>query len=191
MIKKFQFIKNLGVFLDFQWDQEVVNTCGQPENFQHINIIYGRNYSGKTTLSRLLRSLETHTLSDKFEGREFEIVFNDGTVVGHGDYHTHTGKVRVFNEDFVRDNLRFISDPDESIVPFALIGDDNVAIQEQIDQIEAELGSNEEDKETGLFAELKSKTAAKAQADRSHRNATNTLASQIKNRFFGEFSAQF
>lgn len=182
MIKKFKFIKSLGVFQDFQWDQEVLNANGRPERFQHINIIYGRNYSGKTTLSRLLRSLETHLLSDKFEGREFEIVFNDGAVVDQGNYDAHTGKVRVFNEDFVRDNLRFISNPDESIVPFALIGDDNVAIQEQIDQIETVIGSNEEGQENGLFAELKSKNAAKTQAESAHRSAASTLESQMRNK---------
>lgn len=182
MIKKFQFIKSLGVFLDFQWDQEVVNANGQPERFQHINVIYGRNYSGKTTLSRLLRSLETHSLSDKFEGREFGIVFDDGVVVNQGNYDSHTGKVRVFNEDFVRENLRFISNPDESIVPFAMIGDDNIAIQEQIDQIEAAIGSNEEGQESGLFAELKSNNAAKTQAERAHHSAASTLESQMRNK---------
>tara|TARA_R110002049_G_scaffold20717_1_gene75850 strand:- start:3826 stop:6273 length:2448 start_codon:yes stop_codon:yes gene_type:complete len=182
MIKKFQFIKSLGVFQDFQWDQEVVNTNGQVERFQHINVIYGRNYSGKTTLSRLLRSLETHSLSDKLEGREFEIVFDDGAVVDQRNYDAHTGKVRVFNEDFVRDNLRFINDPDDAIEPFALIGDDNVAIQEQIDQIEAAIGSNEEGQETGLFADLKLKKAARIQAATAHRTAARTLESQMRDK---------
>ena len=180
MIKKFHRITNLAVFQDFEWDQEVVNANGQAQRFQHINVIYGRNYSGKTTLSRLLRALETHTLSEKFENREFQIVFDDGSITTHENFDAFTGKVRVFNEDFVRDNLRFISDPDEAIEPFALIGDDNVAIQEQIDAIEAEIGSNEEDEETGLFAELKLKRAAKTQAASSHRTAHDTLESQLR-----------
>jgi len=180
MIKKFQRITNLGVFGAFQWDQEVVSANGQVQRFQHINVIYGRNYSGKTTLSRLLRALETHTLSEKFGSREFEIVFDDGSVATHENFDSYAGKIRVFNEDFVRDNLRFINNPDEAIAPFALIGDDNVAIQEQIDAIEAELGSNEEDQETGLFAELKLKRAAKSQAANSHQTAQNTLESQMR-----------
>ena len=182
MIKKFQLIANLGVFQDFQWDQEVVKANGEVESFRHINILYGRNYSGKTTLSRLLRALETHALSEKFEGREFEIVFDDESVCTHENFDAYTGKIRVFNEDFVRDNLRFINDPDEAIEPFALIGDDNVAIQEQIDAIEAEIGSNEEGEETGLFAELKSKKATKTQAERSHQTAARTLETQIRNK---------
>ena len=180
MIKKFQRITNLGVFGAFQWDQEVVNADGQAQRFQHINVIYGRNYSGKTTLSRLLRALETHTLSEKFAGREFEILFDDESVTTHENFDSYVGKIRVFNEDFVRDNLRFINNPDEAIEPFALIGDDNVAIQEQIDAIEAEIGSNKEDEETGLFAELKLKRAAKTQAASSHKTADDTLESQLR-----------
>ncbi|MBK1833047.1 AAA family ATPase [Roseibacillus ishigakijimensis] len=180
MIKKFRRITNLGVFGAFQWDQEVVNANGQPQCFQHINVIYGRNYSGKTTLSRLLRALETQFLSEKFEGREFEIVFDDGSVTTHENFNAYVGKIRVFNEDFVRDNLRFINNPDEAVEPFALIGDDNVAIQEQIEAIEAEIGSNEEGQETGLFAKLKLKRAAKTQATNSHQTAQNTLESQLR-----------
>ncbi len=180
MIKKFQRITNLGIFQTFQWDQEVVNANGKTERFHHINVIYGRNYSGKTTLSRLLRALETHTLSEKFAGREFEIVFDDGSVTTHKNFDSYAGKIRVFNEDFVRDNLRFINNPDEAIEPFALIGDDNLAIQEQIDAIEAEIGSNEEDQATGLCAELELKCAAKTQAADSHQSAQNTLESQMR-----------
>lgn len=52
MIKKFNKINNLAVFNNYNWDSSV------PE-FAKINIIYGRNYSGKTTLSRILRAIET------------------------------------------------------------------------------------------------------------------------------------
>lgn len=180
MIKEFKRIKGLGVFRDFCWDQEVLNANGQAERFQHINVIYGRNYSGKTTLSRLLRALETHSLSEKFENREFAIVFDDTSVVTQDNYDTHGGKVRVFNEDFVRDNLRFINDPDEAIEPFALIGDDNVAIQEQIDAIQAELGANAKDQETGLFAELKSQKAVETQARDAFQSRKASLESQMR-----------
>ena len=59
MLKKIQYIKKLGVFDDFSWDGEVKNKNGEVQSFVDINIIYGRNYSGKTTLSRILRALET------------------------------------------------------------------------------------------------------------------------------------
>lgn len=51
MIKKFVNINNLGVFKDFEWDKNVVYSQGKPFVLQDINILFGRNYSGKTTLS--------------------------------------------------------------------------------------------------------------------------------------------
>ena len=38
-------IKKFGLYKDFKW-------AGLPE-LSRVNIIYGRNYSGKTTLSRI------------------------------------------------------------------------------------------------------------------------------------------
>lgn len=186
MIKKFQSIKNLGVFHDFQWDQEVKNANGQAEAFKHINILYGRNYSGKTTLSRLLRALETHSLSDKYDHPEFTIEFRDGTTVNQTNYEAHAEKIRVFNEDFVRDNLRFINHPDEAIKSFALIGDDNVTIQSEIDQIELEMGSAEDGHESGQYADLKTKAALKATANTAHTTANNALQSQMRAKATGD-----
>jgi wobble nucleotide-excising tRNase len=174
------------VFRDFQWDQEVQNANERPEAFMHINILYGRNYSGKTTLSRLLRALETKSLSDKYDAPEFTIQFKDGTTVNQTDYVNHNGNIRVFNEDFVRDNLRFINDPDEAIESFALIGDDNVTIQSEIDHIEQEIGSSEDGEESGLYADLKTKTALKVTANTSHSTANSTLQSQMRGKATGD-----
>lgn len=48
MIRRIQHIKGFGVFGNFQWP------AGLPE-FKQFNLIYGWNYSGKTTLSRAFR----------------------------------------------------------------------------------------------------------------------------------------
>jgi len=49
MIKKIQSINNLAVFNDFNWDDSVKDKQGNVCEFKNINILYGRNYSGKTT----------------------------------------------------------------------------------------------------------------------------------------------
>ncbi|EAI8264935.1 hypothetical protein CRM13_09060, partial [Campylobacter coli] len=49
-ILKFDKI-NFGSYENFTWDNGL-------EEFKTINIFYGRNYSGKTTLSRIARSFE-------------------------------------------------------------------------------------------------------------------------------------
>jgi wobble nucleotide-excising tRNase len=147
MIRKIKSIGNLGVFNGFEWDKEVCNESGNVMDFQTINIIYGRNYSGKTTLSRILRAMETGQLSDKFDNPSFSIALADGTQVTQTTLLGHGKAVRVFNEDFVRANLRFITNPDDSIEPFAILGDDNNKIEKEIETLEAELGSKEEGKE--------------------------------------------
>ncbi|MGC6409018.1 AAA family ATPase, partial [Bisgaard Taxon 45] len=57
-IKKFDYIRNLAVFRNFSWDTNLRDKGNNIINFSNINIIYGRNYSGKTTLSRVFRALE-------------------------------------------------------------------------------------------------------------------------------------
>ena len=57
MIKKIN-IGNLGLYQNFQWDLSVRDTPGNNiKEFKKENIIYGRNYSGKTTLSSIIRSI--------------------------------------------------------------------------------------------------------------------------------------
>ena len=58
MIKKFKEIKNLATYKRFGWDEKVYHQNNQPYEFSDINILYGRNYSGKTTLSRIIRAFE-------------------------------------------------------------------------------------------------------------------------------------
>lgn len=59
----------MAVYHDFDWDTSVQEKNARPAEFQKVNILYGRNYSGKTTTSRILRALETGTLSDKYQTR--------------------------------------------------------------------------------------------------------------------------
>jgi len=153
MINKIKSINNLAVFQGFDWDKEVLDENGSVREFKDINIIYGRNYSGKTSLSRILRAMETGVISDKYQNPAFCVAFNDGTQNDQNSFKSHGKKIRVFNEDFVRENLRFITDPDDSIEPFAILGDDNNKIEKEIEALEAELGSKELGNETGLYAQ--------------------------------------
>ena len=57
-IKKIDLIKNMAVFRDFRWSSSVRDVGNNIAEFKQINILYGRNYSGKTTLSRIFRALE-------------------------------------------------------------------------------------------------------------------------------------
>lgn len=182
MIRKFKKIENFGIFNNFDWENALLDKSGHAKNFQHINILYGRNYSGKTTLSRILRGLETGELSDKFENPSFIIELADKSLVTQTTLKNHSKKIRVFNEDFVRANLRFITNPDDSIEPFAVLGDDNNKIEEEIETLQAELGSKEEGKETGLYAEKEKVTTEYEKASKQHKTADDALEEKLSDK---------
>lgn len=181
MIKKFETIKNLAVFNDFNWDNSVKDKDGNVLDFKTINIIYGRNYSGKTTLSRIVRALETGSISDKYSNPEFNVVFDDGTSINQKQLDKCNYDIRVFNEDFVRENLSFLMDTnnDGEIKSFAILGDDNAKIQSEIDSIKISLGSNEEGNESGLYKEKVEKTKAFQDAETNYKDAKQRLENKL------------
>lgn len=181
MIKKFSRIANLAVFQDFVWDDSVNDKNGKIVDFKSINILYGRNYSGKTTLSRIVRALETGFISDKYNNPEFEVEFDDGTLINQMNFKDNTNEIRVFNEDFIKDNLSFLTDTsnDGEIKPFAVLGEDNAKIQEEIDIIKNVLGSEEEGNESGLFKDLKEKIQAVKEAETIYNSAKTKLENKL------------
>lgn len=172
VIKKFSKIDNLAVFSGYTWDISV-------PDFDKINIIYGRNYSGKTTLSRILRAIETQHLPEKYENPSFELVLDDGSTVSSSTISSCGLDVRVFNEDFVRANLRFLIDPESEIEPFAILGSDNAKIQKKIDDLTDEIGSGSEGRETGLHKQHIDKKNAATAAFSEHSSAHSALEDKL------------
>lgn len=154
MITKFKSINNLAVFQNFSWDTSIRDEGNNVVLLKPINIFYGRNYSGKTTLSRIIRALEIGNISDKYDNPQFEVSFNGIADSTQNNLTAHGKKIRVFNEDFVKDNLRFIANSEETITPFAIIGG-NATIESEIQILKGLLGSSEEGSESGLYLEFK------------------------------------
>lgn len=177
-IKKIKFIKNFGIFKDFDWDSNVTDKHGNTLCFKNINIIYGRNYSGKTTLSRIIQSFENKELPSKFGKPEFEIELEDGTILTQDDVSESSLSIRVFNEDFISKYFRFFVDPDEAIEPFAVLGE-NVFIEKEIRELEEKLGK-EEPEATGLYKELKEKENAVNKKKTSYNSASEKLEKQLQ-----------
>lgn len=189
MISKISYIKNFAVFQDFNWDNLVCDENGTVQSFLKNNIIFGHNYSGKTTLSRIFRSLERKELPDKYDNPQFSIKIN-GVDINETELKTCTETIRVFNEDFVRENLAFITNPDDaSIVPFAVVGEGNVEITTKINDINDELG--DEGKEEGhvktkLYKEQEDKVNAYQEAKKAYEEAKYSLDYKIKQKATGD-----
>ena len=182
MIKKFEKINNFASFKNFHWDSSVLNNDNTPEDFKGITIIYGRNYSGKTTLSRLISAMENGALSDKYEEPDFLIKLDDGYIT-QNTLQSHSETFRVFNEDFVKENLKFIIDENESIKSFAILGKNNEKIENSITKLQAEIGTkaNETQQATGIYKDLETAEKNYTKDNQSYNNARERLETKLRN----------
>lgn len=179
-IKKISLIKNMATFKDFKWDTTLRDNGNSVINFAESNIFYGRNGSGKTTISRILRALETGRLSDKYKSPEFCVEFDDNTKITQNNFATNNYCIRVFNEDFVNENLKFFIDENADISSFAVLGDDNARIQSEIEKLENEVGNKEQN--TGLYATINQAENEFSQANNNFLSAKKELEDLLENK---------
>lgn len=130
MLKSIEKIKGFGVYGNYQ------KPAGTKE-FSKKNIIYGWNYSGKTTLSRLFAQLEApQAINPDFKGCEF--TFNSGPdAITEKNIAACPHRVRVFNSDFIKKNLFFDTGNANAIL---LLGKESEAAQKEIDRLTKRLG---------------------------------------------------
>lgn len=162
MFKHIRKIKGLGVFENYTQPSGI-------NEFGVKNLIYGWNYSGKTTLSRLFSLLDTKLPNPDLPSFSFAIETDKGEV-NETNYQTSPHIVRVFNSDFVTENLNFTG---SSFRPILLLGSESDEAKKEIERCEAmlkraQIGSDNTTKAT--------KTATKKLAD-----AKTEEAQAIKN----------
>lgn len=165
MLQEITNLKNVGVFKNLQKS----NDCA---DFGEVNIVYGWNYSGKTTLSRVFQALELGPSAlGTFDNVSYTFGCNDGTVIDK-DNPANPYEVRVFNSAFVSSNLGWDGDDFE---PVLLLGEESVEAQKEIEFRELSLDRlrglfrNKRDKEKQLSTEL----------DRSNRQAAQSIRAQL------------
>jgi len=132
MITKISKLKDFGIFHDFTWKTEL-------SDFKKFNLIYGWNRSGKTTISRVFASCEKKCTyeKDKFkqypENGEFEIKTDDGTTVKNTDVATNVLPIKIFNQDFIDDNISF--DPSDSCNPIIYVSEKDIESKKRLEQL--------------------------------------------------------
>ena len=97
MIVKINSLTSFGNYRQFQWGNNAV--------FAKRNLIYGWNYSGKTTLSRLFQVLADRNNLQKFPSCKFEVELQDGSKLTQANF-TSNPSVKVFNRDFIQQNFQ-------------------------------------------------------------------------------------
>lgn len=122
MIKGIAKIKGLGVYENYTKPADT-------QEFGVKNLIYGWNYSGKTTISRLFAQIESRTENPDLSGCSFIFETEDDPIT-EANFTQSNLSVRVFNSDFVRDNLNFTG---QSFKPILLLGKESEEAQQKLD----------------------------------------------------------
>lgn len=173
MITKISKLKKFGIFHDFSWKTEL------PE-FKKFNLIYGWNRSGKTTVSRIFASCEKKCGYDeeKFkqcpENGEFEIKTSEGTTVKNTDVGTNSLPIKVFNQDFIDDNISF--DPSSSSKPIIYVSEEDIESKKQLEQLKLD--------KTILGKELEGAKKNKAIKEEAKNSFLTGLGREIANILF-------
>lgn len=102
-------IKKFGLFHDFKWNDTVRDQGNNILKFSKMNIIYARNYSGKTTLSRLIQCIEAKQKNPFYQNAECDFYFQD-TQFSLDNLAQNSKKIKVYNVDFVKKNLDWQND---------------------------------------------------------------------------------
>ena len=159
LIRQISRLRDCGVFRDFTWPPDL------PE-FGRYNLIYGWNWTGKTTLSRVLRSLELHKELTSGEA----IIRIDDTEVRSENFPQSTVQIRVFNRDFISESVFPVGGGD--LPPIFVIGKENVEKQKEVEGLKVEL-----DKKNDEFNKA---IADKARAEKALDNHCINCAKRIK-----------
>ena len=169
-IRKLPRLSNLGIFRDFQWPSDL-------PAFAQYNLIYGWNGSGKTTISRLFRNLETKIRPDQ----GIAIVSINGSEISSNDFPNSNVVIKVFNNEFVSANVHR-SDSD-NIPPIFVLGETSARQQQELREKQQRLQTVENElteNEVGL-------RNAQSALDRH----TRTTARQIKENLRSNTYAQY
>ncbi len=129
MIQRIDTIKDFGIFNNYSW----ASSAGI-EDFKEKNILYGWNYSGKTTLSRIFSALRDQSLHHDFPNALFKLTHDKG-YLDQSNLSSFPYKVAVYNAEYAKDNLRWEYDENINAIFFEV--GDNAKIATEVEQIAA------------------------------------------------------
>lgn len=122
MFRNVQKLKKFGVFHDYSKGPDLLD-------FADKNVIYGWNYSGKTTLSRLFGCFAAKAVNPDFVGSSFSLVDSLGRTHTELNISSCDHVIAVFNSDFVASNLSWTG---SDFQPILLLGKDSVEAEKRI-----------------------------------------------------------
>lgn len=128
MLHKINKVQGFGILDNFKPESAV-------KPFNKFNVIYGWNGSGKTTLARLFRCLETKSNNVNFKEAEFIIELDNNTKID-SKTNIHDQNIKVFNQDFIKENLDLF---EAQTKPIIFISKEKVDEKKELDKQKNEL----------------------------------------------------
>ena len=178
-IKKID-IKDFGCYKDYkQYSQSGI---GNDFNDGRINIFYGRNYSGKSTYSKIFQSIELKQLPEKYGDIDFEIKLANQIFIKSNEIATRVLPIdcKVFNQRFIDDNINLHNDNKLNSFQISIGSDTN----ETLKKIE-DIRLNELKPRNEKLSQIKSDITEKQQKTKISKDSLDsklrTTASKIKN----------
>ncbi|MDD5069036.1 MAG: AAA family ATPase, partial [Candidatus Pacebacteria bacterium] len=161
--RKIKEIMDSDAFDSFDW---------KGPDFRRYNLIYGWNGSGKTTTSRIFRSIECGAVATELGATQFQVVTEDG-IMRNVDITAPSNGVRVFNDDFVKENLEFHESKTKQIL---IVGNASIEAEGKIRSLE------ERRKEAGIERKVLEESLGKIKPlDKIRKAASDEVVKQFAN----------
>lgn len=133
MIERILTIEKFGVFNDFNWNRD-----SSLQDFREKNVIYGWNYSGKTTLSRIFCSLRDKTIHLDYPDAKFKLKLDNNPEFNSENLNSFNTAVFVFNKEYIDSKLTWDSKT-ELGEPIAFDVGENTTIRTEIEKLEEKI----------------------------------------------------
>ena len=178
-IKKID-IKDFGCYKDYKQHSQL--GIGNDFNDGRVNIFYGRNYSGKSTYSKIFQSIELKQLPEKYGDIDFEIKLANQTFIKSNEITTHMLPIdcKVFNQRFIDDNIYLHNDNKLNSFQISIGSDTN----ETLKKIE-DIRLNELKPRNEKLSQIESNITEKQKKNKISKDSLDsklrTTASKIKN----------
>lgn len=173
-------IKSFGCYKDYRQHDNL--GIGNDFNEGRVNIFYGRNYSGKSTYSKIFQSIEFENLPDKYGDIDFEIKLANGTIIKSEEISNKPLPLdcKVFNQRFIDENINLHDD--NKLNSFQVsIGRDINAILQNIDEIKVNKLEPSSEKLSHVKGSLELNQKKLNKSNRELESKLRDTASEIKN----------
>ena len=178
-IKKID-IKDFGCYKDYKQHSQL--GIGNDFNDGRVNIFYGRNYSGKSTYSKIFQSIELKQLPEKYGDIDFEIKLANQTFIKSNEITTHMLPIdcKVFNQRFIDDNIYLHNDNKLNSFQISIGSDTNETLKKIGD-----IRLNEHKSRNEKLSQIESNITEKQKKNKISKDSLDsklrTTASKIKN----------